>query len=418
MKVVYDTLTATSKGDRTMFGKLLKNVIVINDESKTIKFYALDKEKKNSAENFIKSDESVFLHGTQGYNAPLFSDAFFENFGQVLAHFCQCAPHRHIQKISLVLPNRVFITDIINIPVIRRRAVNNPLELALRSIYKNIDDIEYSFCKIAENRQFITFAVIGIRRFIIEKFRIACAEQKISVSSITFSANAAMCAAITLRPKLKNTSFALLDIKEKSSVFSMICKGKTLAFYTIPFGFSALLQNEASNERNLTDHTPAETVVFEARAAATSKRSGNANEQGSWPEGAEHSSVGVKAMINRETCGASTEKKENTENYHPVIDKGFLSENYKIFVKWVDEVCQSNQDILRLARADRIYVSLPKKAELVLNICNICEKTEFTTSIPMQVLPLFDLEKGDEITDAPDALGGAFVREYCHYGRF
>ena len=141
-----------------MFESTLANVIAIDIDGETIHFYSAE-----------KGNQKNIHHDAQSYRARPFDDEFFEKLGHILKLHCEQNPSEQLQKVSLILPDQMFLMDTVNIPTIQKSAMQTSLGVAVRNIYKNADALEYKTFSAAQNKQFTTYGLVGIRKELITK---------------------------------------------------------------------------------------------------------------------------------------------------------------------------------------------------------------------------------------------------------
>ena len=146
------------------------------------------------------------------------------------------------------------------------------LDVTLRGLYRNYNDLRMISYPANQNRQYSTFAVSAIQKHIITSIYAACSENKLLVDTLTFASNAAVAAAVMANPKLKNSSYLFLDIKDIYSRFAFVVNGKTVGFYTLPFGLEFLRKPKVTQEDMLFEHMYAELVLLHAREKAKAKK--------------------------------------------------------------------------------------------------------------------------------------------------
>ena len=93
-----------------MFESTLSNVISIDIDNEIIHFFSTD-----------PKDKKTIRHDAQSYRARPFDDEFFEKFSHILKLHSEHNPNEQMQKVSLILPDTVFLTDMINIPTIQKK---------------------------------------------------------------------------------------------------------------------------------------------------------------------------------------------------------------------------------------------------------------------------------------------------------
>jgi len=121
-----------------MFDSAITSVIAIDTETNSIHFYS---EPSAATPN---------NHLVANFRCRPFDDEFYEKFDKILKAYEQKNAGSQPAKVSLILPDHVFLTDTINIPTIGRRAMENSLELAIGAMYKNKNDLKYHTFSMAQ----------------------------------------------------------------------------------------------------------------------------------------------------------------------------------------------------------------------------------------------------------------------------
>ena len=115
------------------FEKPLSMVIAIDDVEQQIHFYSMNEE-----------DKSTIKHEVEIYKANLFTDEFYEKFDEALKSYREKNPSVSMQKVALVIPDKVILFDVINVPVIKKQAMSNSLNTSINSLYKNSNNKLYT----------------------------------------------------------------------------------------------------------------------------------------------------------------------------------------------------------------------------------------------------------------------------------
>ena len=401
-----------------MFESTLSNVISIDIDNEIIHFFSTD-----------PKDKKTIRHDAQSYRARPFDDEFFEKFSHILKLHSEHNPNQQMQKVSLILPDTVFLTDMINIPTIQKKAMSTSLEVAIQAIYKNIDELSYKTFSAAQNKQYTTYGLVGIRKDIISKFKDVCSDNHVSISNVTFAANATVNGAFALNPKLKNGSFLLLDIKEKSAQLSLAVKGRTVGSYSLPFGYSILSKTIKVSEDLLFDHSPAELLVLNAKERARAKQLTVGEEfmaMKSEPEIAteeheeEQTEVAEAAEDSFETVySAGLSKKvarklpKFMQREAPTSEEGYVYENFRIFLKWTLDFISNNATLVNLGEIDTVYVNMPQENAFLYDMINADEEEH-----KVRFLPLLDSAEQDNAARNLDLYGGFYVKQYNKINNF
>ena len=223
--------------------------IFIDDDFKSIRFGFLNKETKS------------FTAKTELYKGKPFNDNFYEMLKSVIA----LHKNEYSDKVSVVLPDALFVTDTIKLPFIQKSALQTSLNLALDTLYGTTSNVKFNSFPLSQTKNNVVFSVCGIRKEILNKISEVLDESSLPLANVTFAANATVNAAIAINPKLKNSNFILLDIKDGFSRFSFVIGGKTVGFFSLPFGYEILKPDKVCNELSLFNHTAADLLVLNAQ---------------------------------------------------------------------------------------------------------------------------------------------------------
>ena len=204
-----------------IFSKPLTMAISIDDDFKSIKVLKSNVEDKS------------YTFNSQTYKVKPFEDNFYEMLKGVLT----LQQFERAEKVAFILPDHLVVTDTIKLPLIQKSALNTSLGLAIDALYGNKHNIQFNNFILSQNKEHAVFNVCGIKKDILNKINSCLDECSVPVSSVTFAANACVNGAIALNPKLRNANFILLDIKNGYTRFSFVISGKTVGFFSLPFGF-------------------------------------------------------------------------------------------------------------------------------------------------------------------------------------
>jgi hypothetical protein len=400
-----------------LFESTLATVIAIDIDGETIHFYSAE-----------KGNQKNIHHDAQSYRARPFDDEFFEKLGHILKLHCEQNPSEQLQKVSLILPDQMFLMDTVNIPTIQKSAMQTSLGVAVRNIYKNADALEYKTFSAAQNKQFTTYGLVAVRKELITKLKAVCSSHQISIGNITFSANAAANGAFVLNPKLKNSSFILLDIKEKTARFSVVIKGRTVGYYSLPFGYSILSRTRLAAEDLLFDHSPAELLVLNAKEKAKAKQLTVGEEVAAMdaldPELEEIAEEPEKAFEIDEddfetkySAGLNKKTARKLPKFMlretPTSREAYVYENFRLFMKWTLDLYNNNSSLMNLGAVDTVYVNMPADNAFLYPMVN-AEAEENK----LKFMPLLESRNQDIVTENLDLFGGFYVKQYNKINNF
>lgn len=351
-------------------------VIGVDADAETIKFY-VDLGNRREVQQEI------------GYRCALFSEEFFQKLDKAIKSYLQRNPSISMEKVSVVLPDRVFLMDTVNVPAIGKKAMENSLEVAISAVYKNKKELRYRTYPLAQNKQFSTFGLVGVRKEILDKLEEVCEANQIGIQSITSAASAAACGAMTLNPKLKNDTFLLLDIKESSARFAFVNKGRVVGAYNLPFGDSILYKSRLVSEDLLFDHAGGELLVLNATEKARAKQLTMMEEEvltdsEEMPQETEDDTEELFAG-GASAGGRRTGRKlpKFMQRELPTDREGFVYENFRIFLKWTLDLLASNPTITSFGQIDTVYVNMAKEYDFLFGRLSAEEKENGVKFAPL-----------------------------------
>lgn len=391
-----------------MFEAALTDVIAIDAATDTVHFY--------TAPGGGRRDN----HFTANCNCRDFSGEFMEKFDKMLKAYQQKNPAAAMGKVSLVLPDHLFLTDTLDVPAVGKKAMESSLEVAIGAVYKNKNDLKYHTFPLAQNKQFATYGLVGVRKDLVAGLTNACAANQISVQNITFAANAMVNGAITLNPKLKAGTFALLDIRESDARLALVNKGRTVGALSLPFGYGMLYKTRLAAEDLLFDHTAGELLVLNAKEKAKAKQLTMMGEEAMTdPDDAQKN---APAMQEDAEFEAEEGKKGGRKlpkfmlRETPTDREGFVYENFRIFMKWALETIAANGSVLPLSELDGIYVNMPREYMFLFGKANAEEEENGVKFLPL--IGAAGTEANAAAAKELELFGGLYVKQYNKINNF
>lgn len=397
-----------------MFDSALSAVIAVDTDSQAIHFYADTPGKAPS-------------HLAANYNSQPFDDVFYQKLDRILKGYKQKNPTVSLAKVSVVLPDHVFVKDVVSVPSLGRKAMENSLNLAVGAIYKNKSDLKLQTFPLLQNKQSATFGLVGVRKELIDRISSVCNANQVGVQNVTFAANAMVNGAFTLNSKLKNGTFLLLDIKEASSRFAFVNKGRTVGSYALPFGYSMLYKTRLAAEDLLFDHAGGELLVLNAKEKAKAKQLtmmgeevlsdedeqdfGQVTQRGETDDG---DLFGESAYTDGKKTARKLPKFMLRET--PTDRDGFVYENFRIFVKWTLDLIAGNPDITAQGAIDTVYVNMPKALNFLYDMVNAEEAENKVKFAPLLTGSSFDSSAA--YARDLELFGGFYVRQYNKINNF
>ncbi|MBR2938099.1 MAG: hypothetical protein IKB80_06395 [Oscillospiraceae bacterium] len=392
-----------------MFEAALTDVIAIDAATDTVHFY--------TAPGSGRKDN----HFTAGCNCQTFGEEFIEKFGKVLKAYRQKNPAAAMSKVSLVLPDYLFLTDTIDIPAVGKKAMESSLEVAIGAVYKNKNDLKYHTFPLAQNKQFATFGLVGMRKDLALGLTNICAANQISVQNITFAANAMVNGAMILNPKLKTGTFVLLNIQENNARVAFVNKGRTVGMYDLPFGHAMLYKTRLAAEDLLFDHATGQLLVLNAKEKAKAKQLTMMGEEVLADPDEGRKDIPAEGQEDGEFEAGESKKggrklPKFMQRETPTDREGFQYENFRIFMKWTLELIASNPSVTALGEIDGIYVNMPRDYMFLFGMANAEEEENGVKFLPMMAAAGFD-SNAAAARDL-ELFGGLYVKQFNKINNF
>ncbi len=361
-----------------MAENILSLTIFVNDAENKICFYMGGKDRSNAVAS---------------YQSSAMDANFFGEFARILNLYKKKFGQRTVSNVSLLLPDHLFLMDMITIPNMGKKAVENSLGLVIDTVYKNKADLNYNTFLLQQTKQTEIYGLVGARKDLLQNFRNVCVDNGFQLQNITFVSNAMADGAMSVNSKLRTATCLLLDIKETTSRFAFLNKGRTLGVYSLPFGYNALSPTELVNEKQLFDHFSAFSLVHSAEEKARANATLTDEDIFAFPDTENQSET------------AQTRHREL-----PTDRAGFLCENFRIFVKWTLELLAANTKITALGEIDTVYVNMPPEYHFVFDEVNLDSDENGVLFRPM-----FADQAAPKILEM---LGGLQVKQYNKLNNF
>ena len=384
-----------------------------------------------SMKNGAKSSINYFVGN---YRARPFEKDFYEKLGSILDQYKESHPDVPMHRVSLILPDTIVITDTLTVPALGARAMNNSVDV----LYQNSAEIKFTRQLAIQNKQSATFSILGVRRKILSRLKRTCSEHGVSIANITFASNAAVDGAFMLNTKIRSSSFVLLDIKDRSAKVIFVIKGKTLGFYSLPFGASILYKSRVAAEEFLADHSAAELVIDAAKAKAKAKAfvidedeeeleeadevtisEAEAIEPNPDPDALDDELIEDIDEDDPDHVLASHAKKglrklpKFMQRPIPKTREEFVFENFRYFVKWVLNLIASNPGIVALGAPERVLVNMPSEYAFLYDMVN-AEAAENG----IEFAPLTESEVDENIRKNLELYGGFYAKQFNKKNNF
>lgn len=334
--------------------------------------------------SMIGDDKQSITHQIKNYSGELFSDEFWEKFRTAVKDFTVYAPSETMRKITVLLPDSAVLTDTVKIPAMRGLGqAQKTLDNTLGGFYRNYSDLQVSAALVSQNKLYSIFAISAVQKRIAAEIYTACSENHLLVETLTYASSAAAGAVTALNPKLRKSSFLLLDIKDVYSRFVFVAGGKAVGCYTLPFGLEFLRKPKVTQEDMLFDHSYGELVVLNAKEKAKSKKltvmaaedEAEAEAEAEVETVAEEVAPEENASPDKKPLKIFTRKLPRKLpkfmlREAPETREGVMYENFRVFVKWALSLITGNERLTSIGAPECVYVNLPSDMALVIDMAN------------------------------------------------
>lgn len=414
--------------------------IAIDTERSAIHFYSM-----------IGNDKSTIAHHIKSYAGGQLDEHFFDRFKEAVKEFAQDTPSETVRKVTVILPDNAVLTDTVRIPTMKGLGqTKKTLDITLGGLYRNYNDLRVVSHVAEQNKQYSTYAIAAVQKNIVSSIFAACSENKLLVDTLTYASSASVGGAVLLNPKLKNASYLFLDIKDVYSRFVFVVNGKTVGYYTLPFGLEFLRKSKVTQEDMLFDHSYAELTVLNAKERAKSKKltvmalgeefaDAIVDSEDEIEELSEDTEITEEVITDGEAEETETEDVETeiVEAVRPQLNQkiftrksprklpkfmlreipetqeGIAYENFRVFVKWALTLIHGNERLVELGKPEFVCVNLPQDLVSVLDTAN--EEAE-ESGITFTRLPSEGEEA--EVLSNLELYGGLFPKQIATTGKF
>ena len=339
------------------------------------------------------------------YTARAFDQNFIKMLGETVKQEMDRNADMDVQRVSLILPDQLFLLDTVSIPLIHHKAMQHSLHLAVEAIYQNADELNLMTYPVQQSKQTVTFALVGIRREIIQIVNNTFTDIGAPIHGITFASNATANGAMALNAKLRNGTFLLMDVKEHCTRFAFVVRGCTMGYYDLPFGHGVMREDALCAEDMLFDHSAAHRLVQSSDERAHAKQLPAASAP------ANESSESEISAENHEKSGRKLPK--FMQRPTPQSAQEYVYENFRVFLKWAMELIINNREITSVARIDTVYVNMPERYRFLFDIINKKHEGRGLT-----FAPLLAEAAESSLTENLELYGGFFMNRYNEANTF
>ncbi len=318
------------------------------------------------------------------YKVRPYDEGFFEKVEEILTKYYEENKTEQNPVFYLTLPNECFSVDLINIPTVKRDRMHASLKVKLEASYKNLKDLDVRSQIIYTGKEYSTYEVTAIKKNLLSSYYSALAKANMTAKKATYVANALLCGVFRLMPKNRNHSFIFVDIKKSNTYIAFCNKGRTIGYYSLPYGYKVLESTKLVYENMLYNHSLGEITVLNAIEKAKSRQLTVLTEIDGNPE----------ERI-EEYSGRKAPKKlpKFLQRPIPETDEDLVYENFRIFMKWIlllqDDYKKKNSGLV----FDYILCNFPNEFKYVIGKANsemaeekvVFKYLEIDSSIPIDI---------------------------------
>ena len=388
--------------------------------------------------NVLGDNVESVQHSVQNYAGAPFNEDFYKKLSEAFAKFVENEPSEEVRKIAFVVPDDIVALDQVNLPMLRsQKMLQNALNAKLGEIYLNHDNLTFCTYLAQKNRRYCTYSTAAIQDEVLKALYAACSENKMLADVLTYASASTATALSTLNPKWKNESYMFIDVKDIYTRFIFVAGGRSVGFYTLPFGLEFLAKPKYVQEDMLFDHTMAELTVLNAQERAKAKKL-------SILEGEQATeSVNLEEMMSANNEDEENEEENNGENAEnaangsnapkvkvmakktprklpqfmqrpiPETDEDIAKENFRVFVKWALTLIQNNKKLVELGAPKFVCVNVPKTLQFVIDAAN---EEEAENGLPFVRFDLAD--ENEDLAQNLELFGGLYGNNWHSSAKF
>lgn len=336
---------------------------------------------------------------------------FFAALANRLATYFSEKPLEPGSSVKVVLPDRMVAMDQISLPVMNKKLMKAAMQAEYESIYRNHKDLLMNSILYSQNKRFMQFNIVLLRRDVLSELYKALALGK-AVDNVTFSASSASNAVLSLRPKVRHNDFFFADVRENKTVLTIMSKGRAVGYASIPYGYRMISSGRVQYEALIADHDIGELAVIQAKEKAKHQAAIHATDNSSQPQNEQID------LLDDDLAMRKGQKKlpKFLQRPAPETREGVAVENFRIILKWLLLYARQNKHAGNLPTPEFIMVNLPGEFNYVIEAFNAPEeKAEHGIELrPFNT----DAELGSDVCYNLDLFGAAFSQDYNKHNNF
>lgn len=224
-----------------MTGGRCGGVIWIDEEKSSLKFlHNFDKKSGYKFENAPIDSELI----RNGEWIKAFADGA-KNLCEIEDGLLKCGDLAAKKEngafgVTLVLPDRLVVSDMQTVPTISLRKRKEALETQIREQYSFAPDLKFKSRMLQKSAYSTVYRVVGYDTAVLNGIQKVLAAVGLYAKCVTYSSAAALNAVLAVNKSVRGKSFMLLDMGRENSSIAVCDKGGTVGFLALDYGADVL----------------------------------------------------------------------------------------------------------------------------------------------------------------------------------
>lgn len=344
------------------------------------------------------------------YKTRPLDEEFFEKLQSILTSYLKDKPSSDVMAVYIVLPNECVSIDLISVPTISKKQINDSINVTLETLYKNKKNLILKNTPLVSNKQYSSYMVLSIQKSMVINFFSTLSNCGMYAKHSSYLANCSLAGVYHLQPKWKNSSFMFVDIKKDNAYFAIAIKGKTIGYYYLQFGYRILETNKLAYENMLVNHDLAEITVLNAKEKAKAKQLTSLAEE------TEHETETDGSTQTQSQEGKVLGKKvpkrlpKFMQRPVPESEEEMACENFRIFTKWILLVANTYAKKGKEFELNSVLINIPEKFNFVIDNYN---KERDNNKSLLEYVPFNkDLQLPDSLKENLELYGALYMKNY------
>jgi len=380
--------------------------------------------KNNTVSFYMVNASGHIIHDGRKITERFLSNEYYDHLTNILKEFVQKYTPANASNTTILLPDSCVFNNTVSFPTQKGGESKNAYAAYITNTFKNAKDLIFDVNKAVTNKQFTTLCLTGIKKEIIASLKIVFQNARLAAQNITFVSSALLAGLNTLSAKYKGQSFMYLDMKDTSSKYIFVHKGKPIGTFDLPIGYNILVEKLAAEDVLL--YSPqAELVVVNAKEKAIQKAltmsgADNAVEQGNSADEFEDEETdnAFSGSDNLAQAKPTEIVKVLPKKVARKLPKFMIREipeeserkiyeNFRIFMRWALDILENNNRLTSITKISTVYVNMPSELSFLFDIAN---EEEDENGVKFTSAGLG--KEKEEVVNNLEMFGGLFAKDY------